>query len=238
MKPGPFAGALLVLATTAGCKNTVGHEEIERFVERRTAELGLAGAKVGCPKGVEAKVGKQFDCNVELEGKTYVLTVTVTRVDGRKFDIDTAWKDGESVVSSKLGPALSDDLSRQFATKVEVSCGEPLRFLDRDRNVTCDLRAGATAARVIITFDERRVPIRWKLDPQLLAKAKLEQILTEPVRAKTAPTAQVTCGSEPLVSRPADGVIWCDLGGGDRPYRLRVSVDADANVTGWEVAGS
>lgn len=226
---------VIVVASLGACKKSVKNEDVEAFIKKRTEELGLAGAKVGCPKGVEAKVGNKFDCTVELEGKTYLLTATVTSVDGSKLNIDTAWKDGAAVISSKMNTGIGQELSNQFGTPVQVACGEPLRFLDKDRNVTCDLTAGATKAKVVVTFDESLTPTKWKLDPQLLSKKKLEEILTEPVRAKTSPGVAITCGNEPLISRPADGNVWCQIAEGDKAAKLKVAVDEELAVKNWEV---
>lgn len=230
-------GILLIAISAAGCKKTVKNEEVEGFIKHRTEELGLPGAKVSCPKGVDAKLGTKFECTVELGGKPYILVATITKVEGLKLDMDTAWKDGEAVISEKLEAALAKDLSEQFGTDVAIECGDILRFLDAERAVACDLTAGATKAKVLVTFDDKLVPTTWKLDPQLLSKKKLEAVLIEPVRAKTSPGVAVQCGTEPLMPRPADGVVRCSIAEGDKQAPLEVDVDEELNVKGWRVAG-
>lgn len=231
-----LAIAALLLGGSA-CKKKVDTADFEGRIQKRTQELGLAGATVKCPSGVEATAGKSFECTVNVGGKDYVLVATVTNVDGKQLDMDTKWKDGEAVIASKLGPPLGEELGKQFGTAVTVDCGkDTLRFLDKDRNIACDLAAGDTKAKVIVTFDDKLVPTSWKLDPMLLGKKKLEDILTEPVRAKTSPTATVTCGDKPMLARPADGLVYCDLADGDKKARLKVTVDEELSVKGWEVA--
>jgi hypothetical protein len=68
----------------------------------------------------------------------------------------------------------------------------------------------------------------------LLAKAKLEELLTPSVREKTAPTVAVTCGSEPLIARPADGFVTCEAADGDKKVKLKVEVDTDLNLKRWD----
>lgn len=166
-----------------------------------------------------------------------MLVATITKVDGKKLDMETKWKDGEAVMSGKLGPAVGGELSKQFGVPVTVDCGkDALRFLDPQRNVRCDLTAGDTKAAVILTFDEKLTPTNWKLEPQLLAKSKLEQILTEPVRAKTSPGVAVTCGDQPLMVRNPDGIVWCEVAEGDKKAKLEVQVDEDLQVKSWKVA--
>jgi hypothetical protein len=220
----------------AGCKKSVKNDEVEAFVKRRAADLGMQNAKASCPSGVEAKVGTSFDCKLEIDGKTYVLVATITSVEGTKLAIDTAWKDGEAVVSSKLSAALAGELSNQMETPVKVECGEPLRFLDQDRNVACDLVAGSTKAKLLVTFDENLAPTNWKVHPGLLAKPRLEQLLIERVRTQTSATATVTCGDEPLLARPDDGIVWCQVTDGARSAKVEVEVGPDLVVTRWKFA--
>lgn len=234
MKTLPIALALLA---GVACKKKVDSENFEARIKQKTEELGLSATKIACPKDVEAKVGATFECHVELGSTSYVLVTTITRVDGKKLDMDTHWKDGHAVIAAKLGPAVSGELAKQFGVPVTVDCGkEALRFLDDKRNVRCELTAGDTKAAVVLTFDEKLSPTNWKLEPQLLAKAKLEQILTEPVRAKTSPGVTVTCGDQALMIRNPDGVVWCEISEGDKKAKLEVQVDEDLQVKGWKVA--
>jgi hypothetical protein len=230
--------SIVVLVLAAGaCKKKVDTADFEGRLKKRTDELGLTGATVSCPKGVEAKEGQNFECSVSIGGRSYVLVATVTKVDGKELGMDTRWKDGEAIITAKLAPPLSEELGKQFGTAVTIDCGkDAMVFLDKSRNVTCDLAAGDTKAKVLITFDDKLVPTTWKLDPQLLAKAKLEGILLEPVRAKTSPGVAVTCGDKPLLPRPADGTVWCELAEGDKKAKLKVAVDEELQVKGWEVA--
>jgi hypothetical protein len=228
---------VVMLLASGACKKKVDTADFEGRLKKRTDELGLAGATVSCPKGVEAKEGQTFECSVSVGGRSYVLVATVTKVDGKELGMDTKWKDGEAVITGKLAPALGGELGKQFGTPVTVDCGkDTMVFLDKARNVTCDLAAGDTKAKVVITFDDKLNPTTWKLDPQLLAKSKLEGILTEPVRAKTSPTVAVTCGDKPLLPRPADGTVWCEIADGAKKAKLKVAVDDDLQVKGWEVA--
>jgi hypothetical protein len=224
-----------VLAAAGGCKKSVKNDEVEAFVQRRATELGIPNAKASCPSGVEAKVGASFDCKIDIDGTTYVLVATITSLEGTKLSIDTAWKDGEAVISSKLSAALSGELSTQMETPVKVECGEPLRFLDKDRNVACDLVAGSTKAKLLVTFDDNLAPTNWKVQPPLLAKAALERLLTDPVRSKTSAAVTVACGDEPLLARPADGIVWCQASDGDRAAKIQVEVGPDLVVTRWQL---
>jgi hypothetical protein len=230
--------SIVVMLLAAGaCKKKVDTADFEGRLKKRTDELGLTGATVSCPKGVEAKVGQSFECSVTVGGRSYVLVATVTKVDGKELGMDTKWKDGEAVITAKLAPALGEELGKQFGVPVTVDCGkDTMVFLDKARNVTCDLTAADAKAKVLVTFDDKLVPTTWKLDPQLLAKSKLEAILLEPVRAKTSPGVAVTCGDKPLLPRPADGTVWCEIAEGEKKAKLKVAVDEELQVKGWEVA--
>jgi hypothetical protein len=227
----------MLVGSVTACKKKVDSADFEGRLKKRTDELGLAGATVSCPKGIEAKEGQSFDCSVTVGGKAYVLVATITKVDGKELGMDTKWKDGEAIITSKLAPALGTELGKQFGTAVTVDCGkDAMVFLDKARNVTCDLAAGDAKSKVLVTFDDKLVPTNWKLDPQLLAKAKLESILTEPVRAKTSPGVAVTCGDKALLVRPADGTVWCEIAEGEKKAKLKVAVDEEMQIKSWEVA--
>lgn len=229
---------LVVIGLAAGgCKKKVDSKDFESRLKTRTEQLGLTGAVVSCPKGIEAKEGQSFECTVNVGGKDYTLVSTITKVDGKELGMDTKWKDGDAIITSKLAPALGEELSKQFGTQVTTDCGkDAMRFIDKDRNLTCDLTAGDTKAKVVVTFDDKLAPTSWKLDPLLLAKAKLEGLLTEPVRAKTSPGVAISCGDQPLLARPADGVVWCEIAEGEKKAKLKVLVDEDLKVKSWEVA--
>jgi hypothetical protein len=228
---------VVMLLGVGACKKKVDTADFEGRLKTRTEALGLVGATVKCPKGVEAKKGQEFECSVTIGERSYVLVATVTKVDGKELGMDTKWKDGDAVITAKLAPALGTELGKQFGTPVTVDCGkDAMIFLDKSRNVTCDLTAADAKAKVLVTFDDKLVPTTWKLDPQLLAKAKLEGILLEPVRAKTSPAVNVTCGDKPLLPRPADGTVWCEISDGTKKAKLKVEVDEDLKVKSWEVA--
>ena len=226
---------MVLAAAAAGCKKSVKVAEVETWMKQRTVELGINATKVSCPKDIAPKEGTSFDCAVEVEGKPYILTGTITKVESSKVNFDTSWKDGKNgvVIRSKLAPLLADELGKQLGAKVDVTCAEPLMFLDDKRAVSCNLTAGATKAKVVVTFDDKLVPTGWKLDPMLLSKAKLEELLTPSVREKTAPDVVVTCGTQALLPRAADGMVVCDVTG-SKTGKIKVDVDADLNVKRWD----
>lgn len=228
---------ILAVAALPGCKKQLKTPEVEAWVKQRTVDLGINASKVTCPKNIAAKQGNTFECAVEVEDKTYTLVGTITSVVDSKVDFDTAWKNSTTgvIVRNKLVPPLTDELSKTFGTQVAIACGEPLLFLDAARSATCDLSAGASKSKLAITFNEKSVPTNWKLDPPLLSRTKIEEKLQTAVRAKTTPTVTVTCGAEPLLVRPADGVMTCDVVDGDKQAKVKANVTPDLQLTTWEV---
>jgi hypothetical protein len=158
--------APLALAT---CKKNVDGGDFAKFLKQRTVELGIPDADVTCPSGIEAKVGTKFECSVTVKGKSYGLIATITSVEEKKANMDTAWKDGEAVISAKLEPGLSGELSKTLGSDVKVTCGDALRFIDANRSVTCDVAAGPTKSKVITIFNEKLNPTSWKLEPPLMS---------------------------------------------------------------------
>jgi hypothetical protein len=227
---------ILACVAFGGCDKKVKSADFTEWAQMRMGTLGLPDAKVTCPNDIPAKVGTTVTCQVAAGGKSYALEVTVTEVTGDKVNMDTKWKDGEVVLANKLGTGTAIELGKMLGTEVAVDCGEPLRFLSAERTVTCDLSAGGLASKLTLTFDAGLVPTDYKLDPPLLGKAKLEEVLTPSVREKTNPKVAVTCGPDVLMLRPADGIVWCGIDDGTEKAEIKVTVDEKLNVQGWEVA--
>ena len=81
------------LGLVAGCgESTVkqggAEDTVTEFVQKET---GFKATDVKCPSGVEAKVGKTFDCNFTGPEGPYVAHMKITNVDGEKvlFQIQT-----------------------------------------------------------------------------------------------------------------------------------------------------
>jgi uncharacterized lipoprotein len=91
--------ALVVLVASlamalAGCSSTIKPEgaagSVTDFVSKQT---GFKPTDVKCPSGVDAEVGKEFDCHFTgPEGKDYTAHLKVTKVEGADvlFYINTA----------------------------------------------------------------------------------------------------------------------------------------------------
>jgi hypothetical protein len=91
--------ALVVLMASlamvlAGCGSTIKPEgaagSVTNLVSKQT---GFKPTDVKCPSGVDAQVGKQFECHFTgPEGKAYTAHMKVTKVDGDnvEFYIKTA----------------------------------------------------------------------------------------------------------------------------------------------------
>jgi hypothetical protein len=235
-------GSLAVVAAVAAvaCKAKVDIQGLEDTIRQRTSELGVHATKVACPGDVEAKPGKVFTCQVELDGKkTYALDVTITSVtkETGKLGLDTAWHDGAAVQVGKLEPVLTEQLGTALGSPISIKCGdEPLRFLDAQRKVRCRLAAGEVKSDAIIEFDEALSPTGWHLDPPLLGRARLEQALTPSVHDKTNAGVKVDCGPAALFARPASGVVWCAIADGDKRAKIKVEVDDKLTVVRWDVA--
>jgi len=238
-----LAGFLVALAgALAGtaCKGKVDTKGFEDTIRQRTQGMGLSATKVACPADVEAKQGNVFTCQVELDGKkTYGLDATIKSVDtaAHKVEFDTAWHDGAAVQVAKLEPALAGELGKALGGAVTLKCGdEPLRFLDKQRKTRCELTAGTVKSTATIDFDEALAPTDWHLDPPLLGRAKLEELLTPSVREKTNPGVKVDCGPAGFLLRPADGVVWCSIADADKQAKIKVEIDGNLKVQRWEVA--
>jgi Domain of unknown function (DUF4333) len=91
--------ALVVLVASmamalAGCGSTIKPEgAAQSVVDLVSKQTGFKPEDVKCPSGVDAEVGKEFECHFTgPEGKDYTAYMKVTKVEGEnvEFYIKTA----------------------------------------------------------------------------------------------------------------------------------------------------
>jgi hypothetical protein len=237
----PWTTLALALAamSAAACGKQVDTTDFEARIAKRVTELGLPVGVVTCPKDVDVSAGAKFKCMVQIADKPYELEARITDAsaagDSAEITMDTRWTAGDAVVGTKLGASLSEGMTKALATHVVVDCGAPLRFIDANHAVRCDLSAGKTKVGLIASFDDKGNPTGWKLDPPVLTKTMLEASITPSLREKTSPDAIISCGDEPLLLRPADGKVPCTVAIGDKHGKIAVTIGDDLQVQRWEV---
>lgn len=238
MRRTTYRHLVLGLCLIAGCKKTVDTKGFEKTLDAKVKALGLVPGPISCPSGVEPKTGGVFTCKVEIEKISYDLAVTITSVEGSNVQMDTAWAKGPAVIRKKIAEGVPKVLGEQLGAKVELDCGkEPLLFLTAGK-ATCKMTSGHTAATLEISFDDKYEVSSWKLDPPLLGRAKLEEILTPSVAEKTTPAIKVDCGPEDVFPRPAEGVLECAISDGTQHARIKVSISPELKVERWETIKS
>jgi hypothetical protein len=80
---------LLTLAPTACSSRTTVKADgaAQSVVDVVSKQTGFRPTDVHCPSGVEAKVGRQFDCHFTgPEGKQYTANMHIIKVDGERVD--------------------------------------------------------------------------------------------------------------------------------------------------------
>lgn len=236
--PGVTA-VLVALAGATACKSTVDPAKIEKVVRDRAAELGFRVTRINCPDDVDAKPGASFPCKVELDGKQmYTIDAKIQSVDtvAGKGRVDLVWRDGVPVRVAALAAALRDGLAKDLTIPVTVACGDqPLRFLDAQRKLTCDVTAGDARSVITVQLDDKMVPTSWSLDPPLVVPAMIAKGMTPIVLAKLDRPVAIDCGPKLAYPRPADGVIRCGLTDGPKHATLEVVVDDKLDVQRWSI---
>ncbi len=230
-----IALAVVSLLAVVNCKKTVKSEDVESFIKKRVVALGLPSATAKCPKGVTAKVGSTFLCDVGIDGETYKLKVTVTKVGTDNLNMDTAWEKGEAIISTKLIPIAQSALSKELELPVVLACGKStLVFIDAQRQVSCVLTADSVATEVKFTFDETLAIKTWKLNPSLLNRAKVEAALVATVAQKVG-VVQVTCGQHAVVARPNDGKLVCEVNKAGEKRKITTEVTPELTLGAWQI---
>ncbi len=227
-----------VVGATA-CKTTVRTDTLEQRVRDHLARFGIPITRISCPEGAPVAVGTKFSCEVEFAGKkTYKLDATIRDMSmlSRKGEADFAWRDGIAVRVADLARMMHDKLTEDLAIPLAVNCGdEPLRFLDAQRKLGCEVIAGDARSTLTMEFDEHVDVGPWKLEPALVVPALFVQRMTAVVRAKTNPRVVLDCGPKVAYPRPSDGIVWCTVTDENRRARLKVEVDDKLDMQRWSI---
>ena len=163
-----------------------------------------------------------------------VHALLLVNLGGCKFSCSVG---GKTVNASDLQVQVGARLAELGVTTTGVTCPGGTK-VERDTVFRCQAEVDGTRhdVRIIIgEVDGEKFQFEMRLD-DLLVRSRLEQVLTPTVREQTAPDVAVRCGARQLIPRPADGVVWCDIGDGTKAAKIRVEVDPELNVTSWKVA--
>lgn len=233
---------LAVGLALAGCgPRTMDTKDLESQIAAQLAKDHAVVDAVHCPPSIPGKAGVSFECEVVLGGKSYAWVVAIHSIDKSGLDLDMHWKRGEAVLASRVAEMMTERVGTLVGAPAAVDCGEPIRFLESDRTVRCDLAVGKVKAQLVMTLATDLTLKAWRLDPPMLAKHKLETGLASAIGDKLGGTATVDCGSEPLFPRPASGIVACSVDTGKKtvPIGVEVELDKDGELTAkrWQVIG-
>jgi len=216
---------VFVASTAAACEPSpteIDPSRLEALIKNGLTIEQVAVDAVHCPGHILPEEGRTLTCTVVIGGKPYDRIATLLNVHRNEFDFDQRWARGEAISSAKLVSAMTGDVSERIGAPVALDCSEPVRFLDRDRSVRCDLAVAALKTAVVFTFDANLHVTEWHTEPSIVSKAALEAGLTPSVQTKLGPQATLTCDGEPLRLPPSDGIIWCTAHRGEQHNRVRL----------------
>lgn len=81
--------ALAAVAGLAGCSSSISQADLEKQVkDQLTEQVGTAPDDVSCPDELETKVDAETRCVLTAGEDQVGVTVTVTSVDGDKYNLD------------------------------------------------------------------------------------------------------------------------------------------------------
>jgi hypothetical protein len=208
-------------------------------IRDRASTLGVRVTNVSCPSDIIDKPGVKLSCQVEIDyEKSYIMDVTVIDLDRRDggSHLEATWHDGVAVRVADLESHLRERLRQTIDIAINVVCGdEPLRFLDAQRRLRCDVAIGEAAATMMVEFDDHVVPTNWKVEPPIIVSAQIAKIMTPIVRAKTNHGVELDCGPKAAYVRPSDGILWCTLTDGAKRSKLRIDLDERINPQSWGI---
>jgi hypothetical protein len=208
-------------------------------IRDRAMTLGIGVTNVSCPNDIVGKPGVKLSCQVEIDGKkTYTMDATVIDVDRPDGGghLQTAWRDGVAVRVADLEARLRELLRQTIEITANVACGdEPLRFLDAQRRLRCDLAVGEATATITVEFNDDVVPTNWRSEPPIIVSAQIAKLMTPIVRERTNQGVELDCGPKVAYVRPSDGILWCTVIDGATHAKLRIDLDERITPQSWRI---
>lgn len=211
---------------------------IETQIKANLAKEGVVVDKVKCTEGVALEKGAKLTCQIHIGDKQYEQIATLS--DPKSLNMDLTWPRGEVVYAHKLVTMMTPQLTEAVGAPAVIDCGEPLLFLDKDRAARCKITIGGVTTQLATTLDDKWVPVRWQLEPEVLLRVRLEEMVTPSVREKLGATATVTCDGEHVLAKPANKILDlpCTVHSGAKTLRINVHGEDDANgkliVSRWK----
>jgi Domain of unknown function (DUF4333) len=164
--PGSIVRTVLAVSAAgvlAGCSSsllTVSRGDVVKQINAKMTDAnGNKPESVDCPGDLDAKVGAQLNCTMQVRKKVYGVNVTVTSVRGNDVRFDMV----ETVDKSVIENEISAKVAQQSGTPPEsVLCPDNLKGVN-GATLRCDMTKGGTTVQVevrvtsiyggIVTFD-------------------------------------------------------------------------------------
>ena len=150
MRKGWTLAAIALLGLVA-CKKKLDASSFEGNLRDQLATMGIPDAKVDCPDNVEAKQGATFQCQVQVEGKTYSWKITMTEINGDQVKL--AVGDGGTMFPrKKVLDVVTAEVTKQFPN-AKIDCGSDPVLFPKDDKLYCDVTSGTDKARLRVDID-------------------------------------------------------------------------------------
>jgi hypothetical protein len=161
---GLMAGAGACSCSIGTSSHAVSKNDVaQQITSKLTDAAGNKPDSVTCPSDLEAKVGAQLNCTMQVKNQTFNVNATVTSVNGSdvKFDIV------ETVDKDQVASVISDKLTQQVGKKPDsVACPDNLKGVE-GATLRCQLTDGAEKYGISVTVtnvDAGDVNFDFKVD--------------------------------------------------------------------------
>ena len=122
--------AVGLMAGAGGCSFSTGPATVskadvaQQISTKLTDGQGNKPQSVTCPGDLQAKVGAQLNCEMNVNDEKYTVNVTVTSVKGKDVEFDMV----ETMDKDQVAHLISDRLYKQVGDRPEsVTCPENLK---------------------------------------------------------------------------------------------------------------
>jgi hypothetical protein len=203
------------LALLLGCRPSVGlyadHASIEEGIQE---QLDGVASEVRCPRRVKLRTGPVMTCEAVFGRHVYPIEVTMVKEDGDwSFTIKP---DRPRALAHRLRAHLEPWLEERLGLDSTVDCGEPMPPIVDDL-VRCEARFGE-GTPIPFTFAMATDEVAFA--QRVLPRHSLEADVVRQLAERGDPPDVVSCGAEPALLVPADGIVACTVG--VRPRRVRI----------------
>jgi len=221
----PAAAAILVAGAGAcsfsfGSSHSVSKSDVANQISTKmTDAAGNKPSSVTCPNDLDAKVGAQLNCSMQVKDQSYGVNVTVTSVNGNDVKFDMVEMVDKGKVAEQISAKMTDAAGNKPDT---VTCPSDL-LAKVGTQLICETQVSGTTNHVNVTVTSvNGSDVKFDMVETVDKSQIAEQISAKMTDAAGNKPDAVTCPSD--LPGKVGAQLNCDMKVKGTSYTMNVTV--------------